>query len=329
MRILANELTEMIPTFPTFKKPKISDAKNIENYTQRFPPYSDFNFVSMFSYNTDNRLGVSLLNQNLVVRFSDYLSRDTIYSFIGTKNITVTVRTLIEHLRATKNTQQLKLVPEVAISPRLHKRFLILEDKSNFDYIISLKRLSSLNGKKYSNKRNLVNRLYKTNPTSKNVFLDLGDPRVQKHILGAFEKWEKSKKKNREHTNHEYLAIKRLLRHSSHFNLLSKGIYINNKLMGFSIAQVLYDKYAIFHFVKGDITYKGIFEALYHEISKELVKKGCELLNIEQDFAFPGIRQAKMSWRPVKFLKKYTISPKNSLNLLIHEIKPNKHYYHE
>ena len=38
----------MIPEFPEFKKLELSNKEEIEKITQKFPPYSDFNFVSMW-----------------------------------------------------------------------------------------------------------------------------------------------------------------------------------------------------------------------------------------------------------------------------------------
>lgn len=40
----------MIPKFPEFKKLELSNKEEIENFTSKFPPYSDFNFVSMWCW---------------------------------------------------------------------------------------------------------------------------------------------------------------------------------------------------------------------------------------------------------------------------------------
>ena len=64
----------MIPQFPEFKSLELSDKKDIESFTKRFPPYSDFNFVSMWSWDIKEEIRISQLNGNLVVRFTDYLT---------------------------------------------------------------------------------------------------------------------------------------------------------------------------------------------------------------------------------------------------------------
>jgi len=40
----------MIPEFPQFKNLELTDKIDVEKFTSKFPPYSDFNFVSMWSW---------------------------------------------------------------------------------------------------------------------------------------------------------------------------------------------------------------------------------------------------------------------------------------
>lgn len=40
----------MLPEFPQFKNLELSDEEEIERHTHKFLPYSDFNFVSMWSW---------------------------------------------------------------------------------------------------------------------------------------------------------------------------------------------------------------------------------------------------------------------------------------
>lgn len=86
----------MIPEFPEFKKLELSDKKDIEQFTSKFPPYSDFNFVSMWSWDIKGEMRVSQLNDNLVVRFTDYLTGEPFYSFLGNNKVNDTAEKLLE-----------------------------------------------------------------------------------------------------------------------------------------------------------------------------------------------------------------------------------------
>lgn len=73
----------MIPEFPKFKHIELIDKEEIEQITHKYPPYSDFNFVSMWSWDIKGEIRISKLNNNLVVRFTDYLSGNPFFSFLG------------------------------------------------------------------------------------------------------------------------------------------------------------------------------------------------------------------------------------------------------
>lgn len=73
----------MILKFLEFKKLELLDKKEVEKITSKFPPYSDFNFVSMWSWDVKEELRISKLNNNLVVRFADYFVGNPFFYFLG------------------------------------------------------------------------------------------------------------------------------------------------------------------------------------------------------------------------------------------------------
>ncbi len=56
-----------IPKFPSSKKLTLADQAEVQNFVEKFPPYSDYNFTSLYSYNVENNIELSWLNNNLVV----------------------------------------------------------------------------------------------------------------------------------------------------------------------------------------------------------------------------------------------------------------------
>src|SRR5574343_1109613 len=99
----------MIPEFPNFKNLELSDKKSIDNFTKKHPPYSDFNFTSMWVWNTTEEIQISILNDNLVVKFTDYLNGDHFYSFLGTNKIKETTNILLDYTEKTNNKAELRL----------------------------------------------------------------------------------------------------------------------------------------------------------------------------------------------------------------------------
>jgi uncharacterized protein len=299
----------MIPKFPKFKKLEIDDFHAIEKFTRQFPPYNDFEFASLWSYNTLGANLISLLNDNLVIKIQDFITGDFFYSFLGYNHIKDTIEILINRSKKENLGNKLFLVPEINFSQTdsLQKYFLIQEDPNSFDYILSVDEIAKLKGKKYYDKRNLVNRFEKFYKNHIVKDLDLSNKATQQEIESLFYVWEKRKGKQRSETAIELTAVKKLFELTNILKILANGVYYNNQLIGFTTYHKVHKEYAIMTFEKGDTFYEGIYAFLNHQAAKNLQKLGCIYLNYEQDLGIPGLKRAKMLWRPIFFLKKYTI----------------------
>jgi len=48
----------MLPEFPKFKGIELSDKEDVEKITHKYPSYSDFNFVSMWSWDIKGEMQI-------------------------------------------------------------------------------------------------------------------------------------------------------------------------------------------------------------------------------------------------------------------------------
>lgn len=299
----------MIPTFPNFKKLELADKEEFEKHTKKYAPYSDYNFVSIYSYDTEDLIKVSQHLGNLVVMFTDYITNKPFLSFIGNTNIVQTIDNLLAYSQNNNLPAELALIPEVAVmTDEDLSQFTISEDADNYDYVLSVDKIKTLSGNKYRGKRNFVNRFIYKYGIQEIKMLDLGSTAIHKEIEDLFFLWEKEKGKTRNETQTELTAIRRLLSASSSFNLIPIGIYLDNKLSAFSIDEAVQENYAVIHFEKADTNYTGIFQYLKQSTAQHVATLGCKYINYEQDLAIPGLKQAKQSWGPVSYLKKYRIT---------------------
>jgi uncharacterized protein len=300
----------MIPRFPEFKHIEISDKNEVESLTSKYPVYSDYNFVSLFSWDTEEEVELSLLNNNLVVKFTDYIDGHPFYSFIGAQEVDLTIETLLNHAATSNIDSRLKLIPEIVVKSLEHPdRYIIEEDRDNFDYIFSIEFLSNLEGNKSARRRNLINNYHKRyGHTTEVKKIDVLNKSTQAEIMRLFEDWEKQKKVPAEDSISEQKALRKLLAHAHHLNLSATGIYVDKKLVAFSINEPLSQDFSIGHFEKADLQYLGIFQYLNFHTVQHLLDEGAKYVNGEQDLGIQGLRSAKESMRPVDFLKKYTIS---------------------
>lgn len=304
---------QKLPTFPDFEKLDITHKELLQAVADQFDSYSDFNFVSLFTWDIDGSVLVSSLNDNLVIRFSDYLDNKIFYSFIGVNKINETVTILLEHARKTGEHADLLLIPETTAQLISNKNHEIAEDRDNHDYILSVDDLVEFRTNKYRGKKNLLNRFQRIHgPDSISREIDLTDHKNRMELVALLDDWQESRSKGDLEVDNEHRAIKRAMEHSHLLGIRAFGIYVKDKLIGFTIFELLNNKEAVIHYDKADVRYVGIFEHLKHNLAKHLANFDIKTINYEQDLGIAGLRTAKESYHPVKFLKKYTISLKNS-----------------
>lgn len=298
----------MIPQFPEFKKLELSDRKEINKFTLEFPPYSDFNFISMWSWDIHNKMRISELNNNLVIYFTDYLTGEPFYSFIGNNKINETVETLIQLSQQEGLGSALKLIPEHSTINLDKEKFKIIEDRNNFDYIYHIEHLSTLKGTKYETHRNLIHQFSKKYPNWKVKIINFQEENHRDDILSLYQKWLKNKGEGLSNKN-ELLALKRLL---SIEDFLKHGlncfaIYVADEMIGFIINEHIND-HNIIHFEKAHIDYRGAYSFLMQQNSKILQSFNLKYLNFEQDLGVESLKFTKNKLRPSHFLKKYKIT---------------------
>ncbi|MEY4580839.1 MAG: hypothetical protein RL701_5542 [Pseudomonadota bacterium] len=86
----------MIPQFPQFKKLVVEDHEAVDAHTRGLQSYSDYNFTSMWAWNIEERRELSMLNDNLVVKFTDYVTGEPFLSFLGKRETQRTACSLLD-----------------------------------------------------------------------------------------------------------------------------------------------------------------------------------------------------------------------------------------
>jgi len=303
----------MIPMFPNFKKLELGDKQDIEKrYCGTIVP-SDYHFASLWAWDLNEDLEVSLLNDNLVVKFQDYQTSERFYSFFGKNNLENTLNTLLNFIKINGLGSKVSLIPEQNFEDsdftRLSESFDIQEDKDNFDYIFSVKDLLNYSGKKLYSKKKQLNKFLENYIKVTNVVtFETINPDIEKDVLGLLIKWSKIKVTRNEI---EISALKKTLGLIPQIKFLIFCVYIHDQLVGFSILEIMDKNHAIHSFQKADLSYVGITEFINNRIAQYLNKLGVAYINAEQDLGVEGLRRAKHSYNPT-FLKKYTISKKSA-----------------
>lgn len=300
----------MIPAFPEFKIVGVDDRESVESHTHTYPPYSDFNFTSLWAWDTSNERMISELNGNLVVLFTDYKTNEPFLSFLGSNETEQTARELIRYAEASGISPILRLMPEESMVGMKTATLTVKEDRDNFDYLYSIQELAALRGQRFKSKRLTAEKFARAYPEARVEIGDLENAEMQQQIVSILRHWEdKKKQENKEYElQHEEASINRLFQTAHAHKLIVISVFVDDHMAGFSIDELLPNRYAIEHFSKADSTYKGIYDFLNERMAQYLEEHGVLLWNWEQDLGVESMRRSKMSYRPTNFLKKYIVS---------------------
>lgn len=300
-----------LPTFPEFTPLRLSHRPLITQFTKDFPPFADYTFVSLYSWNIRRVVALSNLYGNLVVRFSDDTTNKTFFSFLGTCKVDKTIETLLRFIESRRYTSALSLIPQPVIDALpldLRHKYTIHEDPDNNDYILSVSDLCKFNANKFrqrkTNYRKFV-QAYGDRITS--GLIDLTAPGIPAAVESLLASWRRARGKSQSATRNEFLAIRRCLAHDQRLGIQAYGTYLDGDLVALNLFEIR-DDMAYGHFMKVNTEHRGVSEHLVYEFAKYLQARGVTHINIQQDLGIEGLRAYKMSYRPVYFLKKYVIS---------------------
>ena len=299
----------VIPLFPQFKNIELGDRNDVAAITDRFPPYSDFNFTSLWTWDTLGGRSLSLLNGNLVVRFTEYLSDSAFLSFIGDNDCDATAHALFAHSASIGVPPVLRLVPEA--SARRLRAYNATEDADQHDYVYSVSEWRYLSGRRNHRTKMHAQKFERENSAAVTRTIELQNRPVQTQMLDVASIWEKHKhEQNRNYQpNDELKALARLFTTNAQMSLLGTGLFLDGTMIAFSIDEVLKNHQAICHFMKADFAYKGLYQYFNRQKAHRLGALGVAYINCEQDLGLPALRAAKLAMRPTHYLKKYSVAP--------------------
>lgn len=293
----------MIPIFPEFKNLEWNDREEFETYSSWLAPHSDFNFVSVWAWDVNETMKLSILNGNLVIFFNDYLTGEHYLSFVGKNKITETALELINFSNTNYDVPILKYVPEEIANDIFDAGLTVVVDESNCDYVIRVfdlaesDKLTQSHGHIGQNCRQFL-RLY----PDFQLKVCLINEANKTELRGLFALWAENKKLNIGDLV-EYKAFERYLQLTED-NITVLSIYVDNQLVGFQFLEFLSKEYTTGEFVKGDVNYRGIFQILEWKTCEYLKKRGIIYFNHQVDLGCKELKAAKTHYYQPEFLLK-------------------------
>jgi hypothetical protein len=252
---------------------------------------SEFTFANIYLFREKHNYGVSALSDGLVV----ICGRDGDAPFFmlpfGLPDEAV-LRELFGRFGAMKAVSEPQAGQLAAIGYR------VVEDRDNFDYLYCRQDLVNLTGRKFHKKKNLLNLFIRDNQCQARPLLE----EYRDDALRVLDEW------NRLNGGASDLAAaKEALEKMWPLQLCGGIFYIDEKPVAYCLGEELaLGTSFVIHFEKAVVEpqFKGIYQFINQAFASILPEK-YQVLNREQDLGDPGLRQAKESYQPAGFMKKY------------------------
>lgn len=179
--------------------------------------------------------------------------------------------------------------------------FDISPNRDRFDYIYNVSDLINLNGRKLHSKKNHLNKFLNLYP---NFVYERIDSSNAIDVFESYVEWFNKNPNITDGLRNEFVGIESTLRN---FNLLDmKGgvIKIDNKIAAFTLGEQINSNSVVIHIEKANTFYEGIYQAINQQFLCNEWNE-MEFVNREEDLGIEGLRRAKMTYNPIRFVEKF------------------------
>ncbi|MDR1136726.1 MAG: phosphatidylglycerol lysyltransferase domain-containing protein [Synergistaceae bacterium] len=204
---------------------------------------------------------------------------------------------------------EFQLVPEVLAEiwkTEMRDAVEMEENRASWEYLHEVRDLADLSGNRYMRKRNRVNQFRKQNPYD---YIPITAYELPK--IADFQKeWCES---YREFGSYDSISaenegiIRNILGNWEKLpHILGGMIETMGQTAAYTIAETTDDGTIMIHFEKASLNYNAAYQVINREF---LLHEGgnFKTVNREEDMDDAGLREAKMSYHPAGFIKKYTV----------------------
>ncbi len=295
-----------------FKKLCIDDKSIIDKYIYPYKFLScEYSFTSLYIWKDACDIQYAIYKQALILKKRDF---EGSYHFMQPLGYSKEdLGDIIEKLKEYREENHMKylfkdleesFIEEFNVLLNEKNDFYIEEDRDNFDYLYEAKKLMTFSGKKLHSKKNHYNSFVKNYNYE---VIEINDEKVIKDVIDVAQRWYEETDEKDIKLYYELLAIKDIINNMNLLKLNGIAVYVDGKVVAFSIGESLNEKLAVIHIEKGDKNINGI----YSFIAKTFIDKcfnNAEIINREQDLGIDGLRKSKMSYYPLKLEKKFILS---------------------
>jgi hypothetical protein len=176
-----------------------------------------------------------------------------------------------------------------------------------FDYVYLSKNLANLEGSNYRKIRNRLNKFKRNFSYEVDKITEENMSEIQE-FLKRWCLWKDCESDPL--LENEKKAILFSMDHYFDLDLSGISIRINDKIEAIAVYEKMKFDTAVVHYEKGSPDFDGIYKIVNMETAK-ILEKDFKYINRESDMDIPGLRRAKMSYRPHHMIEIFNINKKS------------------
>jgi uncharacterized protein len=182
-----------------------------------------------------------------------------------------------------------------------HPHLIIGEDRDNADYLYEKSSLVELVGQSLHKKLVHVHHFVEDHPDRVLIPAEIAKPQDMVRILDG---WAKDRD-----VIEDYDATILAIEHLQELNLKGAVLYAGDTPVAFTLGEYDGCTRFIIHIEKAVPDVRGVYQYINRAFAASL-PDSVKIINREQDLGIPGLRQAKLTYKPASFGMKYKIRVK-------------------
>ncbi|MFO7637007.1 MAG: phosphatidylglycerol lysyltransferase domain-containing protein [Clostridia bacterium] len=184
----------------------------------------------------------------------------------------------------------------------LEESYPVVPYRDFFEYVYFTKDQVELKGRRYNKKRNHINKFHSLYQHEYKR-IDCHDHEEIRKVIG---KWCENSDFGDEALSCEKNAITELLSNEVDIGCKAASVYINGKMVAFTIGEQIFPDMVVVHFEKADTEFQGLYQTMAREyLANEW--PDIKYVNRQEDMGIPGLRKAKESYYPEFYVENHCI----------------------
>jgi hypothetical protein len=175
--------------------------------------------------------------------------------------------------------------------------------ENQFDYVYLTQDLVNLSGSRFHSKRNFVNQF---EARYNHQYFTISNDNIE-DIRIACHNWLYRDGEPDKQLVDEWIGINYLLDNIDNLSFVGAVIYVENKVVAFTLGELLNLNTVVIHVEKADQTYRGSYPMIANAYLKQCWPQ-TTFVNREEDLGIEGLRKSKKSYQPKLMVEKYCVS---------------------